>query len=103
VIRRRPFADVVRRQLDLFEQDNGRLIADCDAAEAAYDRAERDEAEERYGLYLDLVETATEILAELRDAYAATLDDDAASTYEAAYHRAVQKRFPRFALELPDT
>lgn len=103
MIGRRPFADLVRRQLDLFAQDNGRLLADCDAAEAAYDRAERDEAEERYGLYLDLVETGTELLAELRDAYVATLDEDAASTYEAAFHRAVRKRFPRFALELPDT
>jgi hypothetical protein len=103
VIFRRPFADLVRRQLDLFEQDNGRLIADCNAAEAAYDRADRDQAEERYGRYLDLVETGTELLAELRDAYAGSLDDDAASTYEAAFHSAVQKRFPRFALELPET
>jgi hypothetical protein len=100
---RRPFADVVRRQLDLFEQDNAGLIRECDAAEDAYDRADRDEAEERYGDYLDVVETGTEILAGLRDAYAASLDDDKAEAYEAAFHRAVARRFPRFVLELPET
>jgi hypothetical protein len=100
---RRPFADLVRRQLDLFERENAGLIRDCDTAEAAYNRAERDDAEERYGDYLDLVETGTEILAELRDAYAATLDEETAATYEEAFHRAVGRRFPRFSLELPGT
>ena len=51
------FEDLIRRQLDLFEQECAGLIADCDAAERAYDAADRDEAEERYGDYLDLVET----------------------------------------------
>jgi hypothetical protein len=100
---KRPFADVVRRQLDLFEREHGSFIRDCDAAEAAYDRADRDDAEERYGAYLDLVETGTEILAELRDAYATTLDEEKATEYEAAFHRAVARRFPRFAVELPET
>jgi hypothetical protein len=103
VIGRRPFADLVKRQLELFERENAELIRDCAAAEKAYDRAERDEAEERYGDYLDLVETGTEILAGLRDAYAATLDEETAMAYEAAFHRAVQKRLPRFASALPDT
>jgi len=69
VILRRRFADVIVRQLDLFEVDNAGLIADCAAAERAYDAAPRDEAEERYGDYLDLVETGTEILAGMRDYY----------------------------------
>jgi hypothetical protein len=93
----------VRRQLDLFEREHADVIRDCDAAEDAYDRADRDDAEERYGDYLDLVETGTEILAGLRDAYAAALDEDKAAVYEAAFHRAVARRFPRFALELPET
>lgn len=100
---KRPFADVVRRQLDLFERENGGLIRDCDAAESAYDRADRDDAEERYGDYLDLVETGTEILAGLRDAYAGTLDEERAAAYEAAFDRAATRRFPRFAVELPGT
>jgi hypothetical protein len=102
MIRRRRFSDVVARQLELFEREHAGLLRDCDAAEAAYDRAERDEAEERYGDYLDLVETGTELLAELRDGYAATLDSDAAAEYEAAFNRAVAKRFPRFALGIAD-
>jgi hypothetical protein len=103
VIGRRRFRDVVERQLDLFEREHAGLIGDVDAAENAYDRAGRDEAEERYADYLDLVETATEVLAELRDNYAASLDEDAAEEYEQAFNRAVLRRLPRFALEIEDT
>ena len=102
MIFRRRFADVVARQLDLFASDQAGLIDDCEAAERAYDRAPREEAEERYGDYMDLVETGTELLAELRDNYAAPLDEDAAEEYAAAFNRAVLKRFPRFALEIED-
>jgi hypothetical protein len=98
----RRFADVIRRQLDLFAQEQADLIEDCDAAERAYDRADRDEAEERYGDYMDLVETATEVLAELRDNFASVMEEQAAEEYEAAFNRAVAKRFPRFALEIED-
>jgi hypothetical protein len=100
MIFRRRFADVIQRQLDLFVDDHRGLINDCVAAERAYDRADRDEAEERYGDYVDLVETGTEILAELRDAFARTLDEQTAEEYEAAFNRAVVKRLPRFALEI---
>ena len=100
IFRRRRFADVISRQLDLFEREHRGLIDDCDAAERAYDRAERDEAEERYGDYMDLVETGTELLADIRDHFAATLEEDAAAEYEEAFNRAVAKRLPRFALEI---
>jgi hypothetical protein len=103
VRRRRRFADVIERQLDLFEDEHEDLLGDCEAAELAYRRAGADEAEERYGDYLDLVETGTEVLAELRDNYARTLDDDAADEYEDAFNRAVLRRLPRFALEIEDT
>jgi sugar-specific transcriptional regulator TrmB len=103
VRRRRRFADAIDRQLDLFEREHGDLIREVEAAERAYDRAERDEAEERYADYLDLVETATEVLAELRDNYAASLDDEASEEYEDAFNRAVLRRLPRFALEIEDT
>ena len=98
--RRSPFDEVISRQLDLFELDHADLIAECETAERAYDAADRDEAEERYGDYVDLVETGTEILADLRDHYAGTLDDDAAEEYERRFNRAVLKRLPRFALEI---
>jgi hypothetical protein len=102
VIRRR-FAGVIRRQLELFEREEADLISACQAAERAYDDADRDEAEERYGDYLLLVEAGTEALAERRDAFASTLDEEAAEEYEEAFNRAVAKRLPRFALELEDT
>ena len=102
MIFRKRFADVVSRQLDLFERDHAGLIADCAAAERAYDRADRTEAEERYGDYVDLVETATELLADLRDGYASTLEGEAADEYETAFNRTVLKRLPRFALEIED-
>ena len=100
VLRRSRFADVISRQLDLFERDEADLIAQCVEAERAYDRADRDEAEERYGDYVDLVEAGTEALAELRWTYAATLDEDAAEEYQAAFNRAVKKRLPRFGNEI---
>jgi hypothetical protein len=101
-LRRRRFAEVISRQLDLFVRDNLDLIEACDTAERAYDRAERDEAEERFGDYQELVEDGTEILAELRDNFASTLDEASAEEYEAAFNRAVEKRLPRFGLEIED-
>jgi hypothetical protein len=100
VIFRRRFADVISRQLTLFEREQAGLLRNCVAAERAYTAAPREEAEARYGDYLDLVDTGTELLVELRDAYASTLGEEAAAEYEAAFNRAVSKRLPRFALEL---
>ena len=91
---------MISRQLDLFERDQAELVRECDEAEAAYDRAPRDEAEERYGDYQDLVETGTELLADLRDNFASTLGDEAAEQYEAEFKRAVGRRLPRFSLEI---
>ena len=93
---------MISRQLDLFVRDNLDLLEACDAAERAYDRAERDEAEERFGDYQELVEDGTEILAELRDNFASTLDEDTAEEYELAFNRAVAKRLPRFGLEIEE-
>jgi len=100
VFRQQRFTDAISRQLELFEQDYAELIRECNEAEAAYDKAERDEAEERFGHYQDLVETGTEILAEIRDNFAATLDEAAADEYEAEFNRVVHRRLPRFGLEI---
>ena len=94
------FEDVIRRQLDLFESEHADLIADCDTAERAYDAAPRDEAEERYGDYLDLVETGAQELAALRDNFAATMTASAAVEFEAEFNQAVLGRLPRFAVEI---
>jgi hypothetical protein len=100
--RRARFSELIDTQLDLFEHEQRGLIEDCIAAERAYNNAERDEAEERYGDYADLVETGTEVLAGLRDNFATTLADDVADEYEQAFNRAVLRRFRRFALEIED-
>lgn len=96
------FADLIRRQLDLFEREEASLITECEEAERAYDAADRAEAEERYADYLDLVETGTELLAGLRGNFASTMDEEAAEDYERAFNRAVAERLPRFALEIED-
>jgi hypothetical protein len=103
VLRKRRFADVIVRQLDLFVRDQLELLEACDEAKRAYDRAERAEAEERFGDYQELVETGTEILADLRDHFASTLDEESAEEYEAEFNRAVTKRLPRFGLEIENT
>jgi hypothetical protein len=100
VLRRRRFTDVISRQLDLFVRENLELLDARDAAEREYDRAKRDVAEERFGDYQDLVETGTEILADLRDNFASTLDEAPAEEYEDEFNHAVTKRLPRFGLEI---
>lgn len=100
IFRRKRFAEVISRQLDLFERDYSDLVRACEEAEERYDDAERDEAEERYGEYVDLVEDGTEALADIRDAFKWTLDEDAREEYEEAFNRAVRKRLPRFGLEI---
>jgi hypothetical protein len=94
------FVDVVERQIALFTAENEGLIRDTEAALAAYNRAPRDEAEERYGDYLDLVETGTEELIELRENFASGLDEDAYAEYHAVFNKTVRKRLPRFGLEV---
>ncbi|MGZ4257505.1 MAG: hypothetical protein ACXVRE_07065 [Gaiellaceae bacterium] len=100
MFRRRRFSDVIDRQLDLFRREQAGLFREIDAAEAKYDHADRDEAEELYGDFQDLVETGTEILADLRDHYAYALGEEAAEQYLAEFNDAVRRELPRFALEI---
>jgi hypothetical protein len=98
--RRRPFADVIDRQLDLFEEEHAALLGDAETALAAYNEAPADEAEERYGDFRDLAAEGEELLADLRDAYARTLDEATADAYREAFDREVRRRLPRFGLDL---
>lgn len=98
IFRRDRFADLVRRQLDLFAEDEAELLREADEAERAYDQAEREDAEEAYSDYQLVLEAVSERLAEVRDTYAATLDEDAAGDYVASFDRAARKRLPRVAL-----
>ena len=96
------FAELINRQLDLFQHEDAEFLARVEEAERAYDRAGREEAEEVYGRFQELVEFGTETLAEMRDGYAATLDADAAEEYVDAFNDAVRRRLPRFALEIDE-
>jgi hypothetical protein len=95
---RNRFASIVEAQLDLFVRDHRDVIDEVTMRLDAYNRAERSEAEELYGDYVDSVETGTEILAEMRDHYAATLEDP--EPYLRAFQRGVERRLRPFALEL---
>jgi isocitrate dehydrogenase kinase/phosphatase len=100
IFRRARFAELIERQLDLFVRDHRDVVAEAEGRLELYNRAARDEAEELYGDYVDAVETGTELLADVRDTYARTLDEHAAATYEREFNRAVAKRLPPFGLEL---
>lgn len=100
-LRKSRFADVVQRQLDVFAEDEASgLFEEVRDAKGRYDRADRDSAEESYGDYVDVVEAATEALADMRWRYAATLDEQGAEEYEAEFNRAVRKRWPPLGLEI---
>jgi hypothetical protein len=88
----------VRRQLDLFAEDEAELLREAEEAESAYDAAERDEAEEAYGDYQLVLESVAERLEDLRDTYARTLEEDVAGEYAAAFDAAALKRHPRVRL-----
>src|SRR4051812_49008788 len=75
MFRRSPFAQVIESQLDLFAREHPDVTEDVRRRLEAYNSAERDEAEELYGDYVDAVETGTEILADMRDHYAQSLED----------------------------
>ena len=100
IFRRRRFADLIGRQLDVFGEDGTDIFEEIRARKDLYDHADRDDAEELYGDYIDAVETATEALADMRDRFKRTLDDDAAEEYELEFNRAVKKRWPKFGLEI---
>lgn len=92
---RRPFADLVRRQLDLFATDEAALLAEAGAAEVAWRRAGREDAEEAYGDWQLIADAIAERLLDLRETYASTLEDSLAGEYRGAFTRQAKKRFPR--------
>ena len=99
-LRRSRFGDLIQRQLELFVREHQDVIDEARERLAAYDRADRDKAEELYGDYVDAVETGTELLADIRDHFKRTLDEGIDEDYERDFNRAVAKRLPEFALEI---
>ena len=100
IFRRKPFGEVIQRQLDLFVTDHADVLADVAERLRLWNAAGREEAEELYGDYVDAFETGTELLADARDHFAATLAEPDADEYRREFDRAVAKRLPTFALEL---
>ena len=98
MIFRSRFKPVVASQLDLFARQNDDLLKRISDSLDEYNRADRDDAEELFGEYMDAHAVAAEILEEMRDHYARTLDDP--DEYVEAFNRAVQKRWPVTASEL---
>jgi hypothetical protein len=98
IFRRSKYEAVIEAQLDLFLREHRDVVEDVATRLERYNLADRDEAEELYGDYVDAVETGTELLADLRDNYAQTLDD--ADAYLRDFNRAVAKRLPEYALEI---
>jgi hypothetical protein len=98
MLRRGRYQEVIDRQLELFRREHRDVLDDAAAKLERYNAAERDAAEELYGDYVDAVETGTEILADLRDHYASSLDEP--DRYLRDFNRAVAKRLPEYALEI---
>ncbi len=102
IFRRGRFGELVERQLDLFAAESASCSTKPRHADAAWTDAGADESEELYGDYQLVVDAIGERLHEIRETYAATLDERAADEYRAAFDRAARKRFGRYAAFLED-
>ena len=103
MFRRRRFREVIERQLAFFEEDDFDLLTDVDRALEKYERADCDETEELYGDYQLTIEAATDRLAELRDTYARTLDEDDAEQFVREFNDAVVERWRDLALTIEES
>ncbi len=97
-----PFDELVEAQLRLFAEDDADLLEEADQAEAAWNAAGRDTAEEAYGDYQLVVDAVADRLLELRETYAATLDASTADVYRSAFAAGARRRFRRYASLVAD-
>lgn len=95
IFRRGRFGELVRRQLDLFAEDEAELLRELEIAERAYDTAEREDAEEAYGDLQLVYEAVVDRLGDVRDRYAQTMEDDSRRAYETTFDREARRRYPR--------
>jgi hypothetical protein len=100
--RRSGLDELAERQLELLAVDERELLAEAADAEEAWNRSGRDEAEEAYGDYQLVVDAIADRLLDVRESYAATLDEETAGDYRAAFNRAAGKRFRRYTSLLAD-
>jgi uncharacterized protein YukE len=95
--RKKQFDELIERQLDLFAQEHRQALREIDEARTRWRKAGRGDAEEAYGDEQDRVEWAAEELDKMADAYAATLEEDAAVAYRASLLRHLRRRYPQLA------
>jgi hypothetical protein len=91
------FRELVGRQLDLFAEDEAGLVAEARAAEQAWNDTSAEDAEELYGDYQLVVDAIGDRLHDIRETYAASLEDDVADEYRRTFDRTARKRFGRLA------
>ena len=96
------FSELVERQLDLFAADDADLLAEASEAEAAWNAAPAEDAEEAYGDYQLVVDAIADRLLEIREAYAATLDEVTSDEYRRAFAAGAAHRFRRYASLVAD-
>ena len=96
------FRELVARQLDLFASDEEELLAEIGQAEAAWTRASREQAEDSYGNLQLVLDAVGDGLLDLRERYAATLQEAEAREYRSAFTHAALRRFGRAATLLED-
>jgi hypothetical protein len=97
VLRKKRFAELVDRQLDVYEEDASTLLGEAAEADAAWTNAAAEDSEELYGDYQLVVDAIGDQLLDIRETYAATLDGRTAERYRAAFDRAARKRYGRLA------
>jgi hypothetical protein len=102
MFRKNPFAELVRRQLDLFEEDEHALLAEAAQADDAWTHASAEDSEELYGDYQLVVDEVAERLLDLRETYAASLDEPVGDEYRTAFDTAARKRLRNYASLLGD-
>jgi hypothetical protein len=100
--RRDPFDELVARQLGLFAEDEADLLQEALDAEEAWTRSGRDTAEEAYGDYQLVVDAIADRLLDVRESYAATLDEDNTDAYRRAFAAGAARRFRRYASLVAD-
>jgi hypothetical protein len=92
------YSRVIDAQLELFVREHRDVIEEARQRLELYNRSDRSDAEELYGDHVDAVESGSEILADMRDHYAMTIEQP--EEYASAFNRAVAKRLPEFAVEI---
>jgi hypothetical protein len=102
VLGRKRFAELVSRQLDLFEEDAQALLEEAVDADEKWTHASAEDSEELYGDYQLVVDEVAERLLDVRETYAATLDEGTAPGYRKAFNRAALNRFRAYTALLLD-